>query len=84
MVHTVFLLDKTGLGNLIFAVSILKDYMQTKGIFCVIAFLPITSMGLTVVVRTWVGKEFPDSRQNVKKIEFIRGKGPCQNSRPTS
>ena len=37
-----------------------------------------------VVVRAWVGKEFPDTRQNVKKIEFIRGKGHCQNSGLTS
>ena len=37
-----------------------------------------------VVVRSQVGKEFPDTRQNVKKIEFIRGKGRYQNSRPTS
>ena len=37
-----------------------------------------------VVVCTWVGKEFPDTRQNVKKIEFISGKGHCQNSGPTT
>ena len=36
------------------------------------------------VVRMWVGKELPDTRQNVKKIEFIRGKGRCQNSGLTS
>ena len=39
---------------------------------------------MDVVVRKRVGKEFPDTRQNVKKIEFIRGKGRCQNSGPTS
>ena len=26
----------------------------------------------SVVVREWVGKEFPDMRQNEKEIKFIR------------
>ena len=33
-----------------------------------------------VVVRTRAGKEFPDIRQNVKKIEFIKGNGHCLHS----
>ena len=36
------------------------------------------------MVQIRVGKEFLDTRQNVKKIEFIRGKGRCQNSGLTS
>ena len=27
---------------------------------------------LSVVVHAWVGKEFPDMRQNERRIEFIR------------
>ena len=41
-------------------------------------------ISLFVVVQTRVGKEFPDTRQNVKEIEFIRGKRRCQNSGWTS
>ena len=29
-------------------------------------------MNLVVVVHAWVGKEFPDMRQNQKRIKFIR------------
>ena len=36
------------------------------------------------MVRIRVRKGSPDTRQNVKKIEFIRGKGHCQESGPTS
>ena len=38
----------------------------------------------SVMVRARVGKEFPDARQNVRKIEFIKEKGRCKNSEPTS
>ena len=39
---------------------------------------------INVMVRIRVRKGSPDTRQNVKKIEFIRGKGHCQDSGPTS
>ena len=29
---------------------------------------------LSVVVHAWVGKEFPDMRQNERRIEFIRAR----------
>lgn len=44
---TIFLLDSAGLGNLSFAMSIFDDYIQTKGIFCIIGSLPITGKGLS-------------------------------------
>ena len=29
---------------------------------------------LSVMVHAWVGKEFPDMRQNERRIEFIRAR----------
>lgn len=43
----IFLLDRAGPGNSSFAMSIFDDYIQTKGIFCIIGSLPITGKGLS-------------------------------------
>ena len=36
------------------------------------------------MVQARVGEEFPDTKQNVREIEFIEEKGHCKNSGPTS
>lgn len=45
--YIIFLLNGAGLGNSIFVASIFNDYIRTRGIFYIIAFLPITGEGLT-------------------------------------
>ena len=45
--------------------------------------LSLNPLFCAVVVQVRVGKAFPDTKQNVRKIELIKGKGGCKNSGPT-